>query len=277
MLSGKFVSRAELLTWIKKEVAIYCNRNQLPILPVRYGTVPVTAKAIFAYPPPMIEVWQEYSKWLSPYLPYHRVWHVHHSLFHELWHYRQCLFALSQRKRITLDVFNENDAYTQGDTKADEILSNMSIDEINPILPEIGSAMIAGVGLGLGFKGVELLTKQLRKKNPPYLIKKSVNKWVVIDTATGHTIGIFNSKYLADKWVCEGGPEYLARKWKKNPTEPHPIYATPTKKFSGMMYKLYKVFEYRNVATREQLLLKRDGYKTRIFMVADGWAIYYRR
>ncbi len=166
MLSSKFVDRIELLSWIKKEVASYCIRNSLPILPVRYGSVPPNSKAIFANLPSRIQVWEGYSKWLSSYSPYHRDWHVHHTIFHELWHYRQYLFALKEGKRITLDIFNENDAYIQGDTKADEILSNMSTEEVNPILPVIGEGIVAGLGLGVGFKVVDHFYNKHVTKNP---------------------------------------------------------------------------------------------------------------
>jgi len=62
---------------------------------------------------------------------------------------------------------------------------------------------------------------------------------------------------------------------KKNPRES--LLAPLTKKFSGRIFDLYDVWKYRESATRQQLLLKRQGYRTRLFMVSDGWAVYYRR
>ena len=62
---------------------------------------------------------------------------------------------------------------------------------------------------------------------------------------------------------------------KRNPREP--LLAPSTKTFSGRIFKLYNVYEVRWTATSVQLELKRLGYRTRLFMVSDGWAVYYRR
>ena len=164
MLSEKLVSKSELLVWIKRKVANYCDKNGLPVLPVKYGAVPPSAKAVFANLPVRMQVWEEYSEWLSSHSPSNRVWHVNHALYHELWHYRQYLFAKEHGKRITLSIFSESDAYSHGDVSADEVLSRMSTEEINPILPLIGENIIAGLGLGIGFKAVENLFKP--KRNP---------------------------------------------------------------------------------------------------------------
>jgi len=228
MLSKKFISKTELLRWIEKEVTEYCSSNHLPILSVKYGSVPAGSKATFAYPPPRIQIWVRYSEWLSQFGPQNRVWNAQRALFHELWHYRQFLDAVRRGKRITIDVFSEDDAYVHGNIQADRIVSNLSQNEINPILETIGSAAIMGIGLGAGFKFTDVVWNKFSKR-------------------------------------------------KKNPREPYPILAPSTKKFSGKMYGLDNVYQYRQDATRAQLLLKRMGYRTRIFMVSGGWAIYYRR
>ena len=146
MLSSKFISKLELLTWVREQVANFCDRNELPMLPVGYGPVPAPAKAIFMYLPLRIQVWDEYYRWLNAFPPQNRVWHVHHVLFHELWHYKQFLDVRKRGQEITPDIFNEDEAYIQGYIQADRVTGIMQPDEINPFLPN----RKYGIGLGLG-------------------------------------------------------------------------------------------------------------------------------
>ena len=172
MLSEKLVNKSELLNWIKKEVTSYCDRNNLPVLPVKYGHVPTGSKAVFAFPPARIQVWEKYSNWLTKHIPYNRVWHVHHSVTHELWHYRQYLYSLRQNKPITIEAFDEKETYNQGDTQADKIVGLMSSNEINPlglstILPQIGSGILSGIGIGTGWTMVDHVYKKMTKRANP--------------------------------------------------------------------------------------------------------------
>ena len=174
MLSSKLVNRAEVLNFARTKVRIYCTIHHIPLIPTIYGIVPSNAKAAFYYHPPKIILWSGISKWLEQYeVPQIRVWALHSCIGHELAHYIQYLDIIKKGAPIRLREL-ENEAQLSGRQYADDIVSEYTVEEINPLLETIGTAALTGVGLGVGFKAVNWGTSKLLGKNPvPWSKNKS--------------------------------------------------------------------------------------------------------
>jgi len=175
MLATKATDPTETLDFARRAVRHYCYIYKLSLIPVRYGEVPEKAKAAFHYPPPTILLWGGISIWLGQYPPRERAWALLSCIGHELAHYKQYI-SIKRRKVPILLRELENEASLTGRQYADDTIAAYTPEEINPILPEIASAAITGVGLGIGFKAVDLITKRLGISKNPLLAKQFSGK-----------------------------------------------------------------------------------------------------
>lgn len=227
MLGKEIVEPDKLLQKFRSSVNEYCDKTGVRRIPVTYGKVENDRSGgEFNVYRPKITLNPKLPHRLIKYSHHERSWKILELLGHELKHYDQYLELKKSGISPRPELFDEKKAKSAGLKHANESIGKYASEQINPILPEIASGMVAGIGLGAGFKTSEVIWNKLFKK--------------------------------------------------KNPTEPHPIYAPSTKKFSGMIFKLYEVIPDRRRAKIRQLGLKREGWSTRLFEVYNGWAIYRR-
>ena len=166
MITHKISKFSGLLQEMNRIANAFCTRNKLPKISVipDNGTIEPEARAAYNWRKHKIMV----SSRLLTYLQEHpnriKVWGLYSAIRHELRHYEQYLFLHTKYKRVTRDIFDEEDAILTGRLFADRNISNLTPSQINPILESFGSSVVAGLGLGVGFKGIDLLATKLRKK-----------------------------------------------------------------------------------------------------------------
>jgi len=165
MIGNKSIMSSELLRIFRDAMQNYLVISGLPSIPVEYGSVTGKGGLAFIYKPvPKILLHRNLSIYLRNHTDYGRVWYLLQAIGHEGKHYKQYLRQKNLGISFTEMIFPEKEAYIEGQLFADTNIGRYSKQDINPILSNIASSAITGVGLGLGFKGVDFITGKFRRK-----------------------------------------------------------------------------------------------------------------
>jgi len=132
MISDKSQIPDELSRLIKIEVDMYCDKNKISHIPVKYGQVTKGKGANFDIRSPSLILSPTLSKQLKRHLPLQRVWYMLHLLGHEMKHYDQYIRLKKTGKPIRKEDFSEEEAYLAGYQFADDTIKRYTQDEINP-------------------------------------------------------------------------------------------------------------------------------------------------
>lgn len=168
MIGEKALSIKELLRMSERAIDRYCYRRNIPSIPASLapsGFLGEKDFAVFHIPTISIMLSPTAPKFLSRHTYYNRTWWLNYYIYHELTHYEQFLKLRKTKNHITRDQFDEWEAIREGQLYADRTMKTYSEEVINPILPEIGSGIVAGVGLGVGFKLIDHFYSKHVKKN----------------------------------------------------------------------------------------------------------------
>ena len=168
MIGKLSLQHDRLLSILGKGITDYCKKYYLPRIFASYGYVSGAGGIRFKYEHslPHIVVHPKLSKYLLRRNEFGRVYYLLEAIGHEMTHYRQYLRARAPGIPITKKIFLENEAYAEGMRFANTEIWKFDSKEINPILPAIGSGIVSGVGLGIGFKAIDAAWNKMTKKNP---------------------------------------------------------------------------------------------------------------
>jgi len=164
MIGHKVIVLKELVRILHSAINRYCVMNNLPRITVSYGSVSGKGGLAFIYRPvPKIILHRNLSIYLLKHSDYGKVWYVLQAVGHEVTHYKQYIRQKLLNVPLSQMRFPENEAYLAGHQFADNNIKHYSLEEINPFITDLGANTLAGVGLGIGFKAVDLAAKKMRK------------------------------------------------------------------------------------------------------------------
>ena len=169
MIVHKILTISGLVQEMNRLAMEYCLKHRLPRISVLPddGSIDPGARAHFNWKRQEILVSTRLLDYIWKYPDKIKVWCLFSAVRHELRHYEQYLFLRTRHKRLTKDMFDEDDTMSIARQYADSKIRVLTLGQINPILPAIASAAVTGVGLGAGFKLADVAwNRMFKKKNP---------------------------------------------------------------------------------------------------------------